>query len=106
MSKQPQLETQASIAVANMVGQVGCMVSVASFAIIGIFFGAGYLLDGLLGTEPYIMLASVILSFPVTLFAIVRLSLRALARANRIQEKARQEIEAVKLAESEETDPN
>lgn len=99
MSKSSQSSNQATIAVANMVGQVGCTVSIASFAIIGLFFGLGYLLDSFLGTAPYIMLAAVILSFPVTLYAIVRLSLGALERANRIQERIKREQEERDAAE-------
>ncbi len=104
MSESSQAKNQATIAVANMVGQVGCTVSIASFAIIGVFFGIGYLLDGYLGTRPYLMLAGVVLSFPVTLYAIVRLSLGALARANRIQEKLKEEQAAREKAEADAED--
>lgn len=74
---------------ANMVGQIGCMTSVASFFIIGVAFGLGYLLDQWLGLErPIFMLLALLASFPVTLYVIVRVSLMALGRAQRAQERA------------------
>lgn len=89
MSQNQQQSTQSTLALANMVGSIGCVTSFASFVIIGIAFGLGYWLDGLLGTEPFILFAALLGSFPVTLYVIVRISLSAMARAQRAQERAK-----------------
>lgn len=99
MSKSTQTSNQAAIAVANMVGQVGCAVSIASFVIIGVFFGIGYLLDEMLGTRPFLMLLMVVLSFPVTLYCIVRLSLSAVERANNLRERIESRLESEQESE-------
>lgn len=88
MSQQKK-NNQAAIAASNLVWQIGCTTSIASFVIIGLFFGLGYLLDGWidLGTDiPVFALIGVIASFPLTLYAIVRLSLLAMNRTQKQRE--------------------
>ena len=72
---------------ANMVGQIGCLTSVASFLIIGITGGVGYLADRVLGTQPIFMVIGLIGSFPITLYVIVRISLSMMARAQRVRDQ-------------------
>ena len=72
---------------ANLVGQVGCVTALVAILIIGIAFGIGWLLDDLLGNERRIVtVIMLLLSFPVTLFAMVRISL---AMVGRTQQKMR-----------------
>jgi F0F1-type ATP synthase assembly protein I len=60
--------------------------------IIAIAFGAGWLLDDLLGNETrFLTVALLLLSFPVTLFAMVRVSLFIVGRANQEAEQIEQE---------------
>jgi hypothetical protein len=60
--------------------------------IIAIAFGAGWLLDDLLGNETrFLTVALLLLSFPVTLFAMVRISLFIVGRANQEAEQMEQE---------------
>ena len=67
---------------ANMVGQVGCVTGIVALLIIGLAFGAGWLLDDFLGNEAKIFTVIFMLgSFPVTLFAMVRISLWMVGRA-------------------------
>ena len=67
---------------ANMVGQVGCVTGIVALLIIGLAFGAGWLLDDMLGNERKIFTVIFMLgSFPVTLFAMVRISLWMVGRA-------------------------
>lgn len=73
-----------------MVGSIGCVTSFASFVIIGAAFGLGYWLDNLLGTSPILLFVALLGSFPITLYVIVRISLLAMERAQRAQERAKQ----------------
>lgn len=67
---------------ANLVGQVGCVTGLVAIIIIGVAFGAGWLLDDFLGNERRIVTVLFMLgSFPVTLFAMVRVSLFLVQRA-------------------------
>lgn len=77
-----------------MVGQVGCVTGIVALLIIGLAFGAGWLLDDVLGNERKIFTVIFLLgSFPVTLFAMVRISLwmvgRAQANIERIEAEER-----------------
>ncbi len=89
MSQKQQQSAESTLALANMVGSIGCVTSLASFVIIGAAFGLGYWLDNLLGTKPFILFAALLGSFPVTLYVIVRISLSAMERAQRAQERAK-----------------
>ena len=65
-----------------MVGQIGCVTGIVALLIIGLAFGAGWLLDDMLGNERKIFTVIFMLgSFPVTLYAMVRISLTMVGRA-------------------------
>lgn len=82
-----QLEQNARMA--GLVGQIGCMTSLVSVIIIAIAFGAGRFLDNLLDTEGLFTVLLLLGSFPVTLYAIVRVAMYSLGKvqqeANRRQ---------------------
>lgn len=80
MSQDPNLRRTAELT--NMVGQVGCVTGIVALLIIGLAFGAGWLLDDVLGNERKIFTVIFMLgSFPVTLYAMVRISLWMVGRA-------------------------
>ncbi len=92
MSQDQNLRRTAQLT--NMVGQVGCVTGIVALLIIGLAFGAGWLLDDVLGNERKIFTVIFLLgSFPVTLFAMVRISLwmvgRAQANIERIEAEER-----------------
>jgi len=90
VSQDPNLRQAA--AVTNTVGQVGCVIGIVALAIIGIAFGAGWLLDDFLGNERKIFTVIFMLgSFPVTLWAMVKISLWMMGKANRTVENIRKE---------------
>ena len=91
--KRREADRRAAIATTNTVGQIGCMTSLASGVIIGIAFFIGRFLDQTFGTHPWLLLVLLFASFPVTLFAIVRLSLSMMERARKSREKIVREIE-------------
>ncbi|MCB0032409.1 MAG: hypothetical protein KDE51_00190 [Anaerolineales bacterium] len=73
-----------TIVMANMVGQIGCVTGFVALIIIGLAFLVGGWLDSLLGFENKIMTVVLMLgTFPVTLYAITRISLSMVARAQR-----------------------
>ena len=77
----PQADQSARLA--GLVGQIGCVTALASIAIIGLAFVIGRFLDSLLGTEWVFTILFLLGGFPVTVYVIVRISLWALARAQR-----------------------
>lgn len=80
MSQDSQIRQ--TVVLANLVGQIGCVTGLMAILIIAIAFGAGWLLDDWMGNERRIITVLFMLgSFPVTLFAIVRISLLLLQRA-------------------------
>ena len=86
MSRDPNLRRTAELT--NMVSQVGCVTGIVALLIIGLAFGAGWLLDDVLGNERKIFTVIFMLgSFPVTLFAMVRISLWMVARAQASNER-------------------
>lgn len=86
MSQDPNLRQAAALT--NTVGQVGCVTGIVALLIIGLAFGAGWLLDGYLGNERKIFTVIFMLgSFPVTLYAMIRISLWMVAKANRTVEQ-------------------
>lgn len=90
MSQDPNLRQAAALT--NTVGQVGCVTGIVALAIIGAAFGAGWWLDGFLGNERKIFTVIFMLgSFPVTLYAMIRISLWMVAKANRTVEQINQE---------------
>ena len=72
---------------AGIVGQVGCTTAL----IIGLAFGGGFLLDGFLDTKPIFTILFVLGSVPVTLYAVVRVSLMAMARIQQQTNKTTEE---------------
>ena len=90
MSQDPNLRQAAALT--NTVGQVGCVTAFAALIIIGIAFSAGWFLDGYLGNERKIFTVIFMLgSFPVTLYAMIRISLWMMEKANRSVERINQE---------------
>jgi hypothetical protein len=80
MSQDSQIRQ--TVVLANLVGQIGCVTGLMAILIIAIAFGAGWLLDSWMGNERRIITVLFMLgSFPITLFAIVRISLLLLQRA-------------------------
>ena len=72
-----------TLELANTVGQIGCVIGFVAIIIIAIAFGAGYLIDSWMENER--QWATIILmlgSFPITLYAMIQISLRTMARAN------------------------
>ena len=66
---------------AGAIGQIGCVTSLIALIIIGVAFGAGWFIDDLLNNERKIVTVLLLLgSFPVTLYAMVYISLRMMAR--------------------------
>ncbi len=83
MSNDPNLQRTAALT--NLVGQVGCVTGFVALIVIGVSFGAGWLLDDLMGNERRIFTVIFMLaSFPITLFAMVKVSLWFVAKANRM----------------------
>lgn len=77
---------------ANMVGQIGCVTAFVAIIIIAIAFAAGWFLDDLLGNEQKIFtVVLLLLSFPVTLFAMFRISLIMVGRAQERVDQMKQE---------------
>jgi F0F1-type ATP synthase assembly protein I len=66
-----------------VVGQIGCVTGFASIVIIGLAFAVGRFLDSLLETSGIFTILFLLGSFPITLYIIVRISLWALARAQK-----------------------
>ncbi len=90
MSQDPNLRQAAALT--NTVGQVGCVTGIVALLIIGIAFGAGWFLDDFLGNERKIFTVIFLLgSFPVTLYAMVRISLWMIGKANRTVEQINKE---------------
>jgi hypothetical protein len=90
VSQDPNIQRAAQLT--NMVGQIGCVTAFAALAIIGIAFGAGWLLDDWLGNERKIFTVIFLLgSFPVTLYAMVRISLWMVAKAQTSMERSNNE---------------
>lgn len=69
-----------SMAMANMVGQIGCVTGLASLIIIALAFGAGRLLDSWFGLNGLFTIIFMLGSFPITLFAITKISMSMVAR--------------------------
>ena len=75
------LPRKQTIALTGMVGQIGCVTAFVAIVIIAIFFGIGWFLDDLMGNERKIItIIMLLLSFPVTLFAMVKISLAMVGR--------------------------
>lgn len=78
MKQDPQDINQAAI-LAGVVGQVGCI----TVLMVALALAAGVFLDRFLDTRPVFTILFMVGSVPVTLYLIVRVSLTAVARAQR-----------------------
>jgi uncharacterized membrane protein len=94
------LQRQKTVATANLVGQVGCVTGLVAIVIIAIAFGAGWFLDDLMGNERKVMTVLLLLaSFPVTLFAMVRISMFMVQRAQ-------EQVEQISQVDEQKTSDN
>lgn len=77
-----------TLELANTVGQIGCVIGLVAIIIIGIAFGVGYLVDTWMENErQWVTIILMLGSFPITLFAMVQVSLRMMARSQAKAEK-------------------
>ena len=83
--------SEQTVALANMVASIGCATTLAGLVIVGAAFGLGLWLDDIFGTRPILTFVALAGSFPVTLYVIVRISLNAVARSNRLREQLEKE---------------
>lgn len=84
-----------TVAMTNLIGQVGCVTGFIAVLIIAVAFAAGWYLDALLGNEKKIFtIIFMVGSFPVTLYAMVKISLTTMQRAQR-------KIETINLSDKE-----
>ncbi len=80
MSQGDQEFDQAS-KLTGLVGQIGCVTGFVSILIIGVAFAAGRFLDSTFETGGLFTILFLLGSFPITIYAIVRISLFAVNRA-------------------------
>jgi F0F1-type ATP synthase assembly protein I len=73
----------------GLVGQIGCVTGFVSILIVGAAFAVGRFLDSTLGTGGIFTVLFMIGSFPITLYAIVRISLASLKRAQKSQSESK-----------------
>lgn len=87
----------------NLASQIGCMMSAAAVIVIGLAFGAGYLLDRVFDTGNILTIVFLVGSFPVTLFAMIQIGLRMQMRMQRQLDQMKKQAQADKqLAQEEE----
>ena len=87
----------------NLASQVGCMMSAAAVIVIGLAFGAGYLLDRVFDTGNVLTIVFLVGSFPVTLFAMIQIGLRMQMRMLKQMELLKKQAqEETQLAKEEE----
>jgi hypothetical protein len=96
-----------TVVMANLVGQVGCVTGLVALLIIGISFALGQYLDNLFDVRGIFTVIFMLGSFPVTLFAMVRLSLymvaKAQARVALLEQQEQARTQAKLTSEKEET---
>ncbi|MFZ1397852.1 MAG: AtpZ/AtpI family protein [Candidatus Promineifilaceae bacterium] len=101
MSDNSQLN-QTAIMV-NLASQIGCMMSASAVIVIGLAFGAGYLLDRFFDTGNILTIVFLVGSFPVTLFAMIQIGLRMQLRMQKQLDAARKQAQKEQqLAQEEE----
>jgi hypothetical protein len=85
-------ERNQTVAMANLVGQAGCVTAFVAIIIIAIAFGIGWFLDDLMGNERKIMtVLLLLLSFPITLYAMFRIGLAMVGRTQERFDKMNQD---------------
>ena len=72
-----------TVVMANTVGQIGCVTAFVAILIMGVALAIGRLLDGWLDVKGIFTVIMVLGSFPLTLYAITRISLGMVGRAQR-----------------------
>ncbi|GMQ77581.1 MAG: hypothetical protein BMS9Abin02_0069 [Anaerolineae bacterium] len=92
MSQGDQELDQAS-KLTGLVGQIGCVTGFVSIIIIGIAFAAGRFLDSTFETGGLFTILFLLGSFPITIYAIVRISLFAVNRAQKKNNDTKSTIE-------------
>lgn len=86
-----QQNVQQSLQLANTVGKVGCVIGFVAIIIIALAFGTGMLIDTWMGNErQWATILLMLGSFPITLYAMIQISLRTMARANAKAEQLKQ----------------
>ena len=102
MSK--DLKQNQTIATANLVGQAGCVTGFVAIIIIAIAFGIGWFLDDLMGNErKFVTVLMLLASFPVTLYAMVRVSLLIVGRAQKQTDQTTHDNDQINHDNKEET---
>ena len=87
----------------NLASQIGCMMSAAAVIVIGLAYGAGYLLDRIFDTGNVLTIVFLVGSFPVTLFAMIQIGLRMQLRMQRqLEQLKKQTQEETQRAQEEE----
>ena len=78
------------------------MMSGAAVLVIGLAFGAGYLLDRLFDTGNILTIIFLVGSFPVTLFAMIQIGLRMQMRMQKQLDVMKKQAQKEQLAQEEE----
>lgn len=101
MSQQKSTSTELAYAtmMTSVVGQVGCL----NILLIGISLGLGLLVDRLAGTDGIFAAIFILASVPVALWITMRISLKAIKRAQEQTERAQEEKEKLQK-EAEESE--
>jgi F0F1-type ATP synthase assembly protein I len=86
----------------NMASQIGCMMSASAVIVIGLAFGAGYLLDRVFDTKNIFTMVFLVGSFPVTLFAMIQIGLRMQMRMQRQLDAMKKQAQKEKQLAQEE----
>ena len=86
----------------NLASQIGCMMSASAVIVIGLAFGAGYLLDRVFDTGNILTIVFLVGSFPVTLFAMIQIGLRMQIRMQKQLDAAKKQAQKEQLAQEEE----
>lgn len=87
---------------ANLVGQVGCVTGLVAVVIIGIAFFIGRTLDNYVGTNGVFTIIFMLGSFPITLWAMVRMSLHMVAKAQERMAQFQEDQKQKKSTQEEE----
>ena len=78
------------------------MMSASAVIVIGLAFGAGYLLDRVFDTGNILTIVFLVGSFPVTLFAMIQIGLRMQIRMQKQLDAAKKQAQKEQLAQEEE----